>query len=102
VIKFLTDNNIASKIIRQPIFNNKAILLLKQNKYCFIVHPKANKVVIKQSIESLFNVKVARINTLQLPKKKKGLGKFLGYTPQYKKAIITLVKENKINLFKYK
>ena len=45
---------------------------------------------------------MAKINTLQLPKKKKGLGKFLGYTPQYKKAIITLVKENKINLFKYK
>jgi large subunit ribosomal protein L23 len=47
----------------------------------------------------LFNVKVVKINTCRLPRKKKRVGKYLGWKPQYKKAIVTLFEGDVINLF---
>lgn len=91
--------NNTEQIIRYPIINNKSIRLLEKNKYSFIVNPKSNKTLIKESIEYLFNVKVIKINTIQLPRRKKRIGKSIGYKPQYKKAIVTLSEKNRINLF---
>ena len=54
---------------------------------------------LKIAIEFLFNVKVIKINTCRLPRKKKRVGKYIGWKPQYKKAIVTLVEGDTINLF---
>jgi len=54
------------------------------------VIPQATKPEIKAAIESLFDVKVVQVNTQRPPRKKKRVGKFQGYKPQYKKAIVTL------------
>ena len=89
----------ASNIIHCPIISDKATHLLENNKYSFIVDPKSNKNTIKQSIEYLFNVKVIKVNTIQLPKKKRRVGKYVGWKPHYKKAIVTLSEGNIINLF---
>ena len=51
------------------------------------------------AIEYLFNVKVVKINTCNLPRKKKRVGKYIGWKPQYKKAIVTLSEGDVINLF---
>jgi large subunit ribosomal protein L23 len=59
----------------------------------------SNKNSIKNAIEYLFNVKVVKINTCRLPRKKKRVGKYLGWKPQYKKAIVKLFEGDVINLF---
>ena len=89
----------AANIIKYPIITDKATRLLENNKYSFIVDPKSDKETIKQAIEYLFDVKVIKVNTIQLPKKTRRVGKFLGTKSHYKKAIVTLLEGNVINLF---
>jgi large subunit ribosomal protein L23 len=86
-------------IIHRPIITEKATRLLEQNQYTFEVIPKASKPEIRAAIEYLFDVKVVAINTLLPPRKKRRVGKFLGYKPQYKKAIVTLAEGDSITLF---
>ena len=50
----------------------------------------ANKTEIKQAIESIFKVKVTKVNTMRMPAKPKRYGKHNGYTSEWKKAIVTL------------
>ncbi|MBW4624385.1 MAG: 50S ribosomal protein L23 [Brasilonema octagenarum HA4186-MV1] len=77
-------------LVRRPILTEKATVLMEQNKYTFEVTPKATKPQIRAAIEDLFEVKVEKVNTARPPRKKKRVGKFLGYKPQYKKAIVTV------------
>ncbi|NEO25465.1 MAG: 50S ribosomal protein L23 [Kamptonema sp. SIO4C4] len=86
-------------LIIKPIVTEKATLLLEQNKYVFDVLPKATKPQIKAAIESLFEVKVTKVNTHCPPRKKKRVGRFIGYKPQYKRAIVTLAEDDQIVLF---
>jgi len=64
-------NDININIIKYPIITDKSTRLLANNQYSFVVSPKSGKPTIKAAIEYLFNVKVIKINTLHLPKKKK-------------------------------
>lgn len=86
-------------MVLRPIVTEKATLLLEQNKYVFEVVKKATKPEIKAAIESLFEVKVTGVNTLRPPRKKRRVGRFLGYKPQYKRAIVTLADGDSITLF---
>ena len=90
-------NNV--QIIKYPIITDKATRLLENNQYSFIVDRYSNKLNIKAAIEYLFNVKVIKVNTCSLPRKKKRVGKYMGWKPQYKKAIVTLSVGDVINLF---
>lgn len=92
-------NDINIEIIKYPIITDKATRLLENNQYSFVVNPTSSKPTIKTAIEYLFNVKVIKINTCQLPKKKKRVGKYIGWKSHYKKAIVTLAEGNTINLF---
>lgn len=89
----------SSEIIKYPIVTDKATRLLENNQYSFIVNPKSNKLAIKLAIEDLFDVTVLKINTCNMPRKKKRMGKYVGWKPQFKKAIVTLLEGNTINLF---
>lgn len=86
-------------IIKYPIITDKATRLLENNQYSFIVDPNSDKLTIKRSIEYLFDVDVIKINTCHLPKKKKRVGKYIGWKSHYKKAIVTLSEGDTINLF---
>lgn len=86
-------------LVLRPIVTEKATLLLEDNKYVFDVVPKATKPQIKAAIEILFDVSVTSVNTLMPPRKKRRVGKFLGYKPQYKRAIVTLAPGDSITLF---
>jgi large subunit ribosomal protein L23 len=86
-------------LVLRPIVTEKATLLLEQNKYVFEVVRKATKPEIKAAIESLFDVKVTGVNTLRPPRKKRRVGRFVGYKPQYKRAIVTLSDGDSITLF---
>lgn len=89
---------LADSVLR-PIVTEKATLLLEQNKYVFDVVLKTSKPQIKAAIESLFDVKVTAVNTIRPPRKKRRVGKFVGYKPQYKRAIVTLAEGDSITLF---
>jgi large subunit ribosomal protein L23 len=86
-------------LILKPIVTEKATLQMEENKYVFDVLPKATKPQIRAAIESLFDVQVTKVNTLKLPRKKRRVGKYLGYKAQYKRAIVTLKEGNSITLF---
>lgn len=92
-----TSNN--AQIIKYPIITDKATRLLQNNQYSFIVDRYSDKIQIKNGIEYLFNVKVIKVNTCRLPRKQKRVGKYIGWKPQYKKAIVTLSEGSVINLF---
>lgn len=87
------------QIIKYPIITDKATRLLENNQYSFIVDRSSDKIAIKAAIEYLFNVKVIKINTCHLPRKKTRVGKYIGWKPQYKKAIVSLAEGDVINLF---
>lgn len=99
MINSLSPSRNSIDIVKYPIITDKATRLLENSKYTFIVDSHSDKLDIKTSIEYLFNVKVIKINTCHLPKKKKRIGKYIGWKPQYKKAIVTLSEGDTINLF---
>lgn len=86
-------------VIKYPIITDKATRLLENNQYTFAVYRECDKPSIKSAIEYFFDVKVTKINTCNLPKKQKRVGKYIGWKPQYKKAIVTLSEGDVINLF---
>ena len=86
-------------LIKYPVTTPKTLLLLENNQYTFMVDPKLNKFNIKKSIEFLFNVNVIKVNSCNLPKKKRRVGKFIGIRPRYKKVVVKLAKNDKIELF---
>ena len=88
------------EIIKGPIITEKSNdLLEKENKYTFKVALDANKVEIKQAIEAIYNVKVLDIATVRVLPKRRRVGKYEGYRPAYKKAIVKLAKDDKIDAF---
>lgn len=89
----------STQIIKYPLITDKATQLLENNKYSFIADHYSNKLEIKATIEALFDVKIIKINTCNRPKKKKRVGKYIGWKPKYKKVIVTLLEGDVINLF---
>ena len=88
-----------TQIIKYPIITDKSTRLLENNQYSFVVDRYSDKITIKAFIEYLFDVKVVKITTCRLPRKKKRVGKYIGWKSQYKKAIVTLSEGDVINLF---
>jgi large subunit ribosomal protein L23 len=87
------------QVIKYPIITDKATRLLENNQYSFVVDRYSDKITIKNAIEYLFDVKVIKVNTCKLPRKQKRVGKYIGWKPQYKKAVVTLSEGDVINLF---
>ncbi|HMQ67680.1 MAG TPA: 50S ribosomal protein L23 [Ignavibacteria bacterium] len=90
-------------ILVKPLITEKNTLLQETlNQYAFEVGIKSNKIEIKKAIEKKFNVRVSHVRTLVLKGKKKSQmtrkGRFEGYRADRKKAIVTLHKEDKIEL----
>ncbi len=86
-------------IIIRPVVTEKTMNLLVEDKYTFIVDKKANKTEIKNAIESIFNVKVDKVYTMNIKGKPKRMGRSVGRTPNRKKAIVALKPGQKIPLF---
>lgn len=99
MISYSNDSRSKIEIIQYPIITDKATRLLENNQYSFIVDRYSDKPTIKSAIEVLFSVKVIKINTCRLPRKKRRVGKYIGWKPQYKKAIVSLAEGSVINLF---
>lgn len=88
-------------VIIQPVVSEKSYALLDNGVYTFIVHPDANKTEIRQAIEAIFNVRVQQVNTLNRKGKRKRNRRMptFGKRPDTKRAIVTLVPGQTIDLF---
>lgn len=85
----------AEDIILKPVLTEKGYDGITDKKYTFIVKKSANKIEIRNAVEKLFGVKVAEVNTLNCKGKLKRMGRNEGYTPDRKKAIVTLKEDSK-------
>ena len=89
----------AHQIIIRPLITEKNTNLMVLNKYCFEVDRAANKMQIKDAVESIFNVSVHAVHTMNVRGKLRRRGARYGYTADWKKAIVTLAEGDRIELF---
>lgn len=87
-------------VLVRPLLTEKMTALREgANQVGFLVRPDANRVQIKQAIESLLKVKVERVNVMTVRGKLKRLGRFAGKRPDWKKAVVTLKKGEKLDIY---
>ena len=87
------------EILRRPLVTEKNATLQADGKYAFEVDKRANKIQIKEAVETAFNVTVMGVNVMNMPGKSKRIGRGTTMTPNWKKAIVTLKPGDKIDLF---
>lgn len=88
-------------VILRPVVSEKSYSLLDNGVYTFVVDPRANKTEIRQAVESIFNVRVTNVNTLNRKGKRKRNRRSatFGKRPDTKRAVITLAADDRIDLF---
>lgn len=85
-------------IIRKPSLTEKGMTLQEvHNQVVLKVNSKANKIEIKEAMEKLFNVKVTKVRTANMTGKSKRVGKHIGKTPNWKKAVVSLAEGEKLD-----
>lgn len=85
----------AQDIILKPVVTEESMLATAMKKYTFVVDKKANKIEIADAVEKLFDVKVAKVNTMNTKGHLRRYGRFEGYKASTKKAIVTLTEDSK-------
>lgn len=93
-----------SEVLVRPVITEKVNgQMEKQNRYTFVVDKRSNKLEIKEAVENFYNVKVEEVNTMVVPAKNKSrftkAGFVQGRKPAYKKAVVTLLDGETIDLF---
>jgi len=89
-----------SKVIKRPLITeNGAHMRELHNQYYFEVAPEANKQEIRQAVEHFFGVKVTQVRTMNCRGKIKRMGRFAGKRADWKKAVVTLAKDDSIDIF---
>ena len=83
-------------VILKPVITEKSMNAMAEKKYTFLVHTDANKTMIKEAVEKMFEgTKVKSVNTMNLEGKTKRRGMTFGKTAKTKKAIVTLTADSK-------
>ena len=85
----------AQDIIIAPVITEKSMSVIADKKYTFKVAKDANKIEIANAVEEIFKVKVAKVNTISVRGKARRMGRYEGYTPSWKKAVVTLTADSK-------
>ena len=85
-------------IIRKPCLTEKGYTLQNENNQVVLkVHPQANKLQIKEAMEKLFSVKVSKVRTCNMHGKDKRMGRHIGRTQDWKKAVVSLAEGHKVD-----
>ncbi len=83
-------------VLLRPVLTEQSMAGMATKKYTFMVHPEANKIMIKEAVEKMFpGTKVEKVNTMNLDGKKKRRGMTVGRTAKQKKAIVQLAADSK-------
>ena len=85
----------ARDIIIAPVITEKSVVALPEKKYTFRVAKGANKIEIAKAVEEIFKVKVQKVNTISMKGRLRRQGRSEGYTPSWKKAVVTLTPDSK-------
>ncbi|MCH3954248.1 MAG: 50S ribosomal protein L23 [Eubacterium sp.] len=85
----------AYDVILKPVITEKSMDLTADKKYTFKVAVDADKTAVKNAVEEIFDVTVARVNIMNVNGKLKRMGRTVGRTAAYKKAIVTLTEDSK-------
>lgn len=85
----------AQDIILRPVITEETMSASALRKYTFIVAKDANKIEIAKAVETLFGVKVEKVNTINVRGHLRRYGRFEGYLPSKKKAVVTLTADSK-------
>ena len=88
-------------VLIRPVVSEKSYALMDVDTYTFVVHPRATKIEVRKAVETLFGVRVKKVNTLNRKGKRKRNRRNYTYgnRPDTKRAIVTLVEGDKIDLF---
>lgn len=86
-------------VLLRPIITEKSTVLTASDKYVFEVDVRANKNQVKEAVELAFNVRVANVNTMVMKGKNRRFGRRITKQPDWKKAVVTLVPGDSIELF---
>ena len=86
-------------VIVRPLITEKSMESIAEKRYVFEVERSATKADIAAAVEKMFGVEVASVNTINMKKKPKRLGVHMGYTSEWKKAVVTLTEESKTIAF---
>ena len=87
-------------VVKKALITEKGTVLREvRNQYVFEVARDANRIDIKRAIEAIFSVKVRNVQTMQMRGKEKRQGRYVGRRSDWKKAIVTLGPDQKIELF---
>jgi large subunit ribosomal protein L23 len=88
-------------VLRRPVVSEKtAVMTDEKNQYVFEVADEANKIQIKEAVEVIFEVEVVKVNTMVVPAKRGRRGRnWYLRSKQWKKAVVTLAKDQTIELF---
>lgn len=85
----------ARDVIIAPVITEKSMEGIASKRYTFKVAKNTNKIQIAQAVEEIFDVKVVKVNTINVRGKFRRMGRNEGYTPSWKKAIVTLSADSK-------
>jgi large subunit ribosomal protein L23 len=88
------------QVLRRPLATEKSNQLKdEQRKYVFQVDQRANKLQIKEAVETAFKVDVTAVNVMRMSRKRRHYGRHVSYKPLWKKAIVTIRPDQRIELF---
>ncbi len=93
------DADIAYGVIFAPLVSEKSHAQTDLHVYSFRVHKKATKAQIKKAVEGLYEVTVERVNTINMPVRRRTIGRNRGYQSAYKKALVKIGANDKIDFF---
>ena len=82
-------------VIKRPVITEASVAAIDEKKYTLEVDTRANKTLVKQAVESIFDVKVEKVNIMNVKPKFKRMGKYAGYTKKRRKAIVKLTSDSK-------
>ena len=82
-------------VIIRPVVTEHSMAEMGEKKYTFVVAKDANKTEIKKAVEKIFGVDVEKVNTLNYDGKVKRMGRSIGKTASYKKAVVKLTADSK-------
>jgi large subunit ribosomal protein L23 len=88
-----------NEVLIKPLITEKNTMLGAAGKYTFKIDRRANKVQVKEAVEAIFKVNVTAVNTITVPPKTRRVGRTVGKTQSWKKAVVTVQAGQRIEIF---
>lgn len=88
-----------NEVLIRPLITEKNTMLTSLGRYSFEIDRRANKPMVKEAVEKIFKVDVTAVNVINVPPKTRRVGRSVGKTSTWKKAVVTLKPGQRIEVF---